>query len=88
MSGPPLPTPQRVKLMNQLLVGIRVLKMYAWETAQEAAVRGPGSDGPALMETQIRRRWLLGHARMGGPGARRMLPCVRTVWGLRALAVY
>lgn len=70
MSGPPLPTPQRVKLMNQLLVGIRVLKMYAWETAQEAAVRGPGSDGPALMETQIRRRWLLGHARLGGPGAK------------------
>lgn len=32
-------TDQRVKLMNQLLVGIRVLKMYAWEAAQEAAVR-------------------------------------------------
>ena len=31
-------TDQRVKLMNQLLVGIRVLKMYAWESAQEAAV--------------------------------------------------
>ena len=31
-------TDQRVKLMNQLLVGIRVLKMYAWEAAQEAAV--------------------------------------------------
>lgn len=24
--------------MNQLLVGIRVLKMYAWEAAQEASV--------------------------------------------------
>jgi hypothetical protein len=31
-------TDARVKLMNQLLVGIRVLKMYAWEAAQEAAV--------------------------------------------------
>ena len=31
-------TDQRVKLMNQLLVGIRVLKLYAWESAQEAAV--------------------------------------------------
>lgn len=31
-------TDQRVKLMNQLLVGIRVLKMYAWEAAQEAVV--------------------------------------------------
>lgn len=31
-------TDQRVKLMNQLLVGVRVLKMYAWESAQEAAV--------------------------------------------------
>lgn len=31
-------TDQRVKLMNQLLVGIRVLKMYAWESAQEAMV--------------------------------------------------
>ena len=31
-------TDQRVKLMNQLLVGIRVLKMYAWESAQEAAL--------------------------------------------------
>jgi ABC-type multidrug transport system fused ATPase/permease subunit len=31
-------TDGRVKLMNQLLVGIRVLKMYAWEAAQEAAV--------------------------------------------------
>jgi hypothetical protein len=26
-------TDQRVKLMNQLLVGIRVLKMYAWEVS-------------------------------------------------------
>lgn len=31
-------TDQRVKLMNQLLVGIRVLKMYAWEAAQESVV--------------------------------------------------
>lgn len=31
-------TDQRVKLMNQLLVGIRVLKIYAWEAAQEAAI--------------------------------------------------
>jgi len=31
-------TDQRVKLMNQLLVGIRVLKMYAWEAAQEAVI--------------------------------------------------
>ena len=31
-------TDKRVKLMNQLLVGIRVLKLYAWESAQEAAV--------------------------------------------------
>lgn len=39
----PPPSPlQRVKLMNQLLVGIRVLKMYAWEAAQEAAVRWAG----------------------------------------------
>ncbi len=27
-------TDQRVKLMNQLLVGIRVLKMYAWEVSR------------------------------------------------------
>ena len=32
-------TDQRVKLMNQLLAGIRVLKLYAWEAAQEAMVR-------------------------------------------------
>jgi len=32
-------TDQRVKLMNQLLAGIRVLKLYAWESAQEAMVR-------------------------------------------------
>lgn len=25
--------------MNQLLAGIRVLKIYAWESAQEALVR-------------------------------------------------
>jgi ABC-type multidrug transport system fused ATPase/permease subunit len=31
-------TDTRVKLMNQLLVGIRVLKMYACEAAQEAVV--------------------------------------------------
>ncbi|KAK9823870.1 hypothetical protein WJX72_006059 [[Myrmecia] bisecta] len=31
-------TDARIKLMNQLLVGIRVLKIYAWEAAQEAAV--------------------------------------------------
>lgn len=31
-------TDTRVKLMNQLLTGIRVLKLYAWEAAQEAAV--------------------------------------------------
>eukprot|EP00884_Botryococcus_braunii_P000224 jgi/Botrbrau1/10201/Bobra.116_1s0017.1 len=31
-------TDQRIKLTNQLLVGIRVLKIYAWEAAQEAAV--------------------------------------------------
>ena len=30
-------TDQRVKLMNQLLVGIRVLKMYAWEVSCRAA---------------------------------------------------
>lgn len=35
-----LETDSRVKLMNQLLVGIRVLKLYAWEAAQEAAVSG------------------------------------------------
>lgn len=33
-----LETDTRVKLMNQLLTGIRVLKLYAWESAQEAAV--------------------------------------------------
>ena len=32
-------TDQRVKLMNQLLAGIRVLKLYAWESAQEALAR-------------------------------------------------
>ena len=31
-------TDARVKLMNQLLSGIRVLKVYAWEAAQEAQV--------------------------------------------------
>lgn len=39
-------TDQRVKLMNQLLVGIRVLKMYAWEVRQReqqgAGARGEG----------------------------------------------
>jgi hypothetical protein len=35
-------TDQRVKLMNQMLVGIRVLKMYAWEAAQEAMVSARG----------------------------------------------
>lgn len=47
-------TDQRVKLMNQLLVGIRVLKMYAWESAQEAA----------LLEV---RRKELGELRKGVP---------------------
>ena len=32
-------TDKRVKLMNQLLVGIRVIKMYAWETPQTQVVR-------------------------------------------------
>lgn len=32
-------TDKRVKLMNQLLVGIRVIKMYAWESPQTQAVR-------------------------------------------------
>ena len=31
-------TDARVRLTNQLLAGIRVLKLYAWEAAQEAAV--------------------------------------------------
>lgn len=31
-------TDQRVKLMNQMLTGIRVIKLYAWEAAQEALV--------------------------------------------------
>ncbi|KAK9823537.1 hypothetical protein WJX72_003514 [[Myrmecia] bisecta] len=31
-------TDERIKKMNQLLAGIRVLKLYAWEAAQEAAV--------------------------------------------------
>ena len=31
-------TDSRVKLTNQLLSGIRVLKIYAWEAAQEAQV--------------------------------------------------
>ena len=31
-------TDGRVKLTNQLLSGIRVLKIYAWEAAQEAQV--------------------------------------------------
>ena len=31
-------TDKRVKLMNQLLTGIRVVKLYAWEAAQEALV--------------------------------------------------
>lgn len=34
-------TDSRVKLMNQLLTGIRVLKLYAWEAAQEASVCTP-----------------------------------------------
>lgn len=32
-------TDTRVKLTNQLLSGIRVLKIYAWEAAQEAAIQ-------------------------------------------------
>lgn len=31
-------TDKRVKLMNQLLAGIRVIKLYAWEAAQESLV--------------------------------------------------
>lgn len=34
--------PQRVKLMNQLLVGIRVLKMYAWEVSASCCGTAPG----------------------------------------------
>jgi len=33
-----LHTDRRVRLTNQLLTGIRVLKLYGWEAAQEAAV--------------------------------------------------
>ena len=32
-------TDSRVKLTNQLLSGIRVLKIYAWEAAQEAQIQ-------------------------------------------------
>ena len=32
-------TDTRVKLTNQLLSGIRVLKIYAWEAAQEAQIQ-------------------------------------------------
>ena len=36
-------TDRRIALVNQLLAGMKSLKMYAWEAAQEARVR-PGSD--------------------------------------------
>ena len=34
-------TDKRIVLVNQLLAGIKALKTYAWEAAQEARVRGP-----------------------------------------------
>lgn len=47
-----LETDSRVKLMNQLLTGIRVLKLYAWEAAQEAAVCLPRSEPFATSEVE------------------------------------
>jgi len=35
-------TDKRIILVNQLLAGIKALKTYAWEAAQEARARGPG----------------------------------------------
>ena len=34
-------TDKRIVLVNQLLAGIKALKTYAWEAAQEARVRAP-----------------------------------------------
>ena len=64
-------TDQRVKLMNQLLVGIRVLKMYAWEAAQEAAVSRPAHTMP--QRTAARVQGILG---VCGVGPRRCAPKV------------
>ncbi len=40
-------TDKRIILVNQLLAGIKALKTYAWEAAQEARARGPGCAPPA-----------------------------------------
>ena len=36
-------TDRRIALVNQLLAGMKSLKMYAWESAQEARVSTPNT---------------------------------------------
>ena len=43
-------TDKRIVLVNQLLAGIKALKTYAWEAAQEARVRARAW-APALQES-------------------------------------
>lgn len=63
-------TDQRVKLMNQLLVGIRVLKMYAWEVSGGGCRRRGGRCCPSVPGWVARCRSCAGvrAACPGGPG--------------------
>ena len=42
-------TDKRIILVNQLLAGMKALKTYAWEAAQEARVRNPTASAPFCM---------------------------------------
>ena len=55
-------TDKRIVLVNQLLAGIKALKTYAWEAAQEARVRARAW-APALQNLH------------GMPGAWLLAPC-------------
>ena len=46
-------TDKRIILVNQLLAGMKALKTYAWEAAQEARVRSPTSSTLLLQHSSV-----------------------------------
>jgi ATP-binding cassette subfamily C (CFTR/MRP) protein 1 len=56
----------RTKMLNEILNGIKVLKLYAWEGAYEARVAGVRRDE---VDTQRRSAYLLGGTEVSMVGA-------------------
>ena len=55
-------TDKRIILVNQLLAGMKALKTYAWEAAQEARVRNRISSEPYFFSTPLYANLQLGSA--------------------------